>query len=73
VRLNPFWTSSPAAWFRAAKAQFTIRRVTCPLKKYYAVLTALSEANVDRVRHIVEADPTEDSYENLKGGLVAPM
>jgi hypothetical protein len=62
VRLNPFW---------AAEAQFTIRRVTCPLEKYYAVLTALSEANVDRVRHIVEADPTVDSYENLKGGLVA--
>jgi hypothetical protein len=36
VRLNPFWTNSPAAWFRAAKAQFMIRRVTCPLEKYYA-------------------------------------
>jgi hypothetical protein len=70
VRLNPFWTNSPAAWCLAAEAQFTIRRVTCPLEKYYAVLTALSEANVDRVRHIVEADPTPDSYENLKGGLV---
>jgi hypothetical protein len=70
VRLNPFWTNSPAARFRAAEAQFTIRRVTCPLEKYYAVLTALSEANVDRLRHIVE-DPTVDSYKNLKGGLVA--
>jgi hypothetical protein len=71
VRLNPFWASSPAAWFRTAEAQFTIRRVTCPLEKYYAVLTALSEANVDRVRHIIEAEPTVESYENLKAGLVA--
>jgi hypothetical protein len=43
-----------------------IRRVTCLLEKYYAVLTAFSEANVDRVRHVVEAEPTEDSYNNLK-------
>jgi hypothetical protein len=71
VRLNPFWTNSLAAWFRAAEAQFTIWRVTCPLEKYYAVLTALSEANTDRVRHIVEADFTMDSYDNLMGGLFA--
>jgi hypothetical protein len=70
VRLNPFWTNSPAAWFCAAESQFVIRRVTCSLE-YYAVLTALSEANVDRVRHVVEAEPTEDSYNNLKEGLVA--
>jgi hypothetical protein len=29
------------------------------------------EANVDRVRHIVEAEPTEQSYDTLKEGLVA--
>jgi hypothetical protein len=68
ARLNPFWTNSPAAWFRATKAQFMIRRVTCPLEKYYAILTALLEANVDRVRHVVEAEPTDN---NLKEGLVA--
>jgi hypothetical protein len=71
VRLSPFWSNLPAAWFRAAEAQFIIRRVTCPLEKFYAVLTALSEANVDRVRHVVEAEPTEESYNNLKEGLVA--
>jgi hypothetical protein len=53
------------------EAQFMIRRVTCPLEKFYAVLTALSEANVDRVRHVVEAESTEESYNNLKEGLVA--
>jgi hypothetical protein len=70
VRLNPCWTNSPAAWFRATDAQFVIRRVTCPLEKFFAVLTALS-ANVDRVRHMMEADPTEDFYINLKEGLAA--
>jgi hypothetical protein len=35
------------------------------------VIRFKQEANVDRVQHIVEADPTLDSYDNLKGGLVA--
>jgi hypothetical protein len=71
VRLMPFWSNSPAAWFRAAEAQFVIRGVTDPLEKFYVVLTALSESNVDRVRHIVEAEPDQQSYQHLKEGLVA--
>jgi hypothetical protein len=69
VRLMPFWSNSPAAWFRAAEAQ--IRGVIDPLEKFYVVLTALSESNVDRVRHIVEAEPDQQSYQHLKDGLVA--
>jgi hypothetical protein len=45
--------------------------VTCLVEKFYAVLSSLSEANVDRIRHVVEQEPTEQSYENLKQGLVA--
>jgi hypothetical protein len=71
VRLMPFWSNSPAAWFRAAEAQFVIREVTDPLEKFYVVLTALTESNVDRVRHIMEAEPDQQSYQNLKDGLVA--
>jgi hypothetical protein len=48
-----------------------IRIVTCPLEKFYAVLTALSEANVDRVWHVLEAKPNMDSYKNMKEGMVA--
>jgi hypothetical protein len=33
VRLMPFWSNSPATWFRAAEAQFIIRGVTDPLDK----------------------------------------
>jgi hypothetical protein len=71
VRLTPFWSNSPAAWFRAAEAQFAIRNVTDPLERFYVVLSALSEANVDRVKHVVEAEPDENSYNNLKEGLLA--
>jgi hypothetical protein len=71
VRLTPFWSNSPAAWFRATEAQFAIRSVTGPLEKFYVILSALSEANVDRVKHVVEAEPDEHSYNNLKEGLLA--
>jgi hypothetical protein len=67
----PFWSNSPAAWFRAGETQFVIHGVTDPLDKFYVVLTALSKSNVDRVRHIVEAEPDQHSYQNLKDGLVA--
>jgi hypothetical protein len=71
VRLTPFWSNSPAAWFRAAEAQFFLRGVTCPMEKYYVVMSALTETNVDRVKHVVEAEPDENSYNNLKDGLLA--
>jgi hypothetical protein len=54
-----------------AEAQFIIRGVTDPLDKFYVVLTALSEANMDRVKHVVEAEPDQHSYQNLKDGLLA--
>jgi hypothetical protein len=71
VHLPKFWAKSPAAWFRAADAQFILRHVTCPLEKYYLVLTALTEVNVDRVQAIVEAEPDEESFEKLRAALVA--
>jgi hypothetical protein len=71
VRLPRFWTNAPAVWFRTADAQFALRRVSDPLEKYYLVLDALSEANVDLVRHIVEEEPDATSFQGIRDGLVA--
>jgi hypothetical protein len=71
LRLPRFWANSPAAWFRTAEAQFALRRVSDPLEKYYLVLDALSEANIDLVRHIVEDEPDSTSFERIREGLVA--
>jgi hypothetical protein len=71
LRLPRFWANSPAAWFRTAEAQFALRRVTDPLEKYYLVLDALSETNIDLVRHIVEDEADVTSYERIREGLVA--
>jgi hypothetical protein len=71
LQLPRFWANSPAAWFRTAEAQFALRIVTDPLEKYYLVLDALSEANIDLVRHIVEDEPDSTSFERIREGLVA--
>jgi hypothetical protein len=71
VRIPRFWTNSPAARFCTADTQFALRRVTDPLEKYYLVLGALSEANVDLVRHIVEEEPDVTSFQRIRDGLVA--
>jgi hypothetical protein len=45
--------------------------VTDPIEKYLVVLTALGEAQADKVKSIVEASPTAASYEALRSALVA--
>jgi hypothetical protein len=71
VRLPPFWPNSPAAWFRSAEAQFMIKRVTSAIEKYYLVLGALGEAQVDLINNLMDEEPTEESYQKMKEALVA--
>jgi hypothetical protein len=71
VSLPKFWASSPAAWFRTADAFFALRGITDNVEKFYMVLCALSESNVDAARSIVEAEPTQDSFRLLREALVS--
>jgi hypothetical protein len=49
VKLPPFWPNNPAAWFRSVEAQFVVKNVTSAADKYYLVLAALGENQVERV------------------------
>jgi hypothetical protein len=60
-----------ANWFLQAEAQFTIRKITQPLDKYYLVKLALSELQVDMVSSMLRAEPDQESYGQLKAALVA--
>jgi hypothetical protein len=71
VRLPPFWQASPANWFLQAEAQFAIREITQPLDKYYLVMSALSELQVDMVSSVLRPEPDQESYGRLKAALVA--
>jgi hypothetical protein len=54
-------------------SQCTIRHSQCdgPSGKYYLVLAALSEHQVDRVKNSVEMDPNENSFQRICDALVA--
>jgi hypothetical protein len=69
--LPKFWASSPVAWFRTADAFFALRGVNDEIEKFYMVLCALSETNMDQACNIVEAEPTNDSFRLLREALVA--
>jgi hypothetical protein len=69
--LHSFGATYPPRGSEPAEAKFIIRGVTVLLDKFYVVLPALSEANVDRVKHIVDAEPDQRVYQNLKDDLVA--
>jgi hypothetical protein len=71
VRLPPFWQASPANWFLQAEAQFAIREITQPVDKYYLVMSALSELQVDMVSSVLRPEPDQESYGRLKAALVA--
>jgi hypothetical protein len=54
-----------------AEAQFAIREITQPLDKYYLVMSALSETQVDMVSSVLREEPDQESYGQLKAALVA--
>jgi hypothetical protein len=47
-----------------------VKNVTSELDKYYLVLAALGEAQVDRVDKLLQDQPDETSYQKLKDSLL---
>jgi hypothetical protein len=71
VKLSPFWAASPANWFLQAEAQFAVRDVMNPLDRYYLVMAALGEPQIDLVSSVLPPAPDKTSYELIKNALVA--
>jgi hypothetical protein len=71
VALSKFWPGSPANWFRNVEAQFAVRGVTDPVDKYYLVMAALTEPQMDLLDGLVPDEPDETSYATIKRALVA--
>jgi hypothetical protein len=53
------------------EAQFAVRGVTDPVDKYYLVMAALSEAQMDLLDGVVPDEPDKNSYNTIKQTLVA--
>lgn len=71
LHLPEFWPENPVGWFRMAEAQFRLRNVTAGTDKYCFVLGALSRDAYRQVADVVDRDPDQNSYAEIKESLLA--
>jgi hypothetical protein len=57
VKLPPFWTANPRAWFTSAEGAFRLRNIANEESRFFNCLHALPEATVSLIADLVEADP----------------
>jgi hypothetical protein len=72
VKLPPFWTANPQAWFASAEGAFQLRNIADERSRFFNCLHALLEATVCLIADLVEADPLpENPYTELRRRLLA--
>jgi len=72
VHLPPFWPTRPAAWFGAAEAAFSLRRVVVQRDMFSYCIAVLGEDQLIQVADLLEiCPPPADAYSRLKQRLVS--
>jgi hypothetical protein len=72
VKLPPFWTANPRAWFTSAEGAFRLRNIADEESRFFNCLHALPEATVSLIADLVEADPfPANPYTELRHRLLA--
>jgi hypothetical protein len=71
VKLAAFWPQVPALWFAQAECTFAVKRVVAQFDRYCHVVTALPHELIRLVADIVESEPSETPYDDIKQRLVA--
>ena len=72
VKLPPFWTANPRAWFARAEGAFQLRNIADERSWFFNCLHALPEATVCLIADLVEADPLPaNPYTELRRRLLA--
>jgi hypothetical protein len=61
VKLPPFWTANPRAWFASAEGAFQLRNIADERRRFFNCLHALPEATVCLIADLVEADPLPEN------------
>ena len=73
VKIPPFWTHSPTAWFAQAEAQFVLRKITEDDTKYYYIVAALDSATATRAVSILSQPPITGNMRTLRSSSPLPM
>jgi hypothetical protein len=72
VKLPPFWTANPQAWFTSAEGAFRPRNITDEESRFFNCLHALPEATVSLIADLLEVDPLPANlYTELHRRLLA--
>jgi hypothetical protein len=69
--LAAFWPQAPALWFAQAECTFAVKRVVAQFDRYCHVVAALLRESIRLVADIVEGEPSETPYDDIKQRLVA--
>lgn len=70
VKLAPFWSSNPVAWFSVAESQFNLKNITADRTKYDYVVSSLSEEVITTVLDEISNPPEDNKYTSLKNKLI---
>jgi hypothetical protein len=71
VKLAAFWPQAPALWFAQAEFTFAVKRVTAQFDRYCHLVAALLHESIRLVADIVEGEPSDTPYDDIKQRLVA--
>lgn len=71
IKLPPFWSRCPNAWFISVENIFTLRKVTSDTRKFQHVLAALPEDIVMSVLDVIQNQGTGRMYDTLKETLIS--
>jgi hypothetical protein len=72
VKLPPFWTANPRAWFTSAEGAFRLRDIADEESRFFNFLHALPETTVSLIADLVEADLLpQNPYTELRRRLLA--
>jgi hypothetical protein len=71
VKLAAFWPQAPALWFAQAECAFAVKHVTSQFDKYCHTIAALPHESLRLIADLVEAEPSETPYDDVRQRLVA--
>jgi hypothetical protein len=71
VKLAAFWPQAPALWLAQAECTSAVKRVVVQFDRYCHVVAALPHESIRLVADIVEGEPSETPYDDIKQRLVA--
>jgi hypothetical protein len=69
--LAVFWPQAPALWFAQAECTFAVKRVVAQFDRYCHEVATLPHESIRLVADIVESEPSETPYDDIKQRLVA--